>query len=265
MNPFALSGLLTAVTSLLFGTFVYLKGRTPRINRLWLLFSLSVGMWGLGATYIALSQDRTEALWNWRFAFATSVAWIPVLFLHFVYVFCEFERPRFLALNYVLAMAFLPAMATPQFFADVRLAFGSIYYAEPGPSFTPFFVWWFGIVTLAHIKLWHTRAGTTGQKRAQIHYFFLATLIGYAGGSLDYLPIFGLNIYPYGNFAISLYPIIMTYAILRYRLMDISVVLNKGLAYAVLGIAIFCISYFGATLSTRATLSTARPINCGRL
>ncbi len=265
MNPFALSGFLTAVTSLLFGTFVYLKGRTPRINRLWLLFSLSVGMWGLGATYIALSQDRVEALWNWRLAFATSVAWIPVLFLHFVYVFCEFEHPRFLALNYALALAFLPVMATPQFFADVRLAFGGIYYAEPGPGFIPFCLWWFGIVALAHIKLWHTRAGTTGQKRAQIHYFFLATLIGYSGGSLDYLPIFGLDIYPYGNFAISLYPIIMTYAILRYRLMDISVVLNKGLAYAVLGIAIFFISYFGATLSTRATLSTAPPLLAGLL
>ena len=46
---------------------------------------------------------------------------------------------------------------------------------------------------------------TSGQKRSQIEYFFLATAIGYAGGSLDYLPIFGFDLYPYGNFAIVLY------------------------------------------------------------
>jgi signal transduction histidine kinase len=72
---------------------------------------------------------------------------------------------------------------------------------------------------------------TPGLKRRQIEYFFLATAVGYAGGSLDYLPIFGVDLYPYGNFAIVLYPMIMTYAIVQYRLMDIAVIVNKGLVY----------------------------------
>lgn len=265
MNPFALSGLLTAITSFLFGGFVFLKGRTPRINRLWLAFTISVGIWGLGAMGIGLAGNRAEALTYWRGSFAWGVIWIPVLFHHFVHVFCERGRARYLALNYMVALAFLPITATPYFFLDVRLAFGAFYYAQPGPAFIPFFMWWIGTVTLSHLVLWQERATQSGQKRAQIHYFFLATLIGYTGGSLDYLPIFGIDFYPYGNFAIVLYPIIMTYAILRYRLMDISVMLNKSLAYAIVGGAIFLTSSFGMLLSTRATLATAPPLITGLL
>ena len=36
-----------------------------------------------------------------------------------------------------------------------------------------------------------------------------------------YLPIYGIKLYPYSNFTVFLYPIIMTYAMLRYNLMDI--------------------------------------------
>src|SRR2546428_3222702 len=70
--------------------------------------------------------------------------------------------------------------------------------------------------------------------KTHIKYFFIASAIGYSGGTLDYLPIFGIDLYPYGNFAIVLYPIIMTYAIVRHRLMDITVVMEKGLTYLLL-------------------------------
>src|SRR5262249_12650774 len=82
-----------------------------------------------------------------------------------------------------------------------------------------------------------------GQKRNQIRYFFLATAIGYTGGSLDYLPIFGMDLYPYGNFAVVVYPAIMTYAILKYRLMDITMAMEKGLTFLLLAIIVALPSY----------------------
>ena len=90
----------------------------------------------------------------------------------------------------------------------------------------------------SHYELLKAHRHASGQKRTQIEYFFLATAIGYFGGSLDYLPIFGVDLYPYGNFAIALYPIIMTYAIAVYRLMDITVAMEKSLTYLLLLIII---------------------------
>ena len=40
----------------------------------------------------------------------------------------------------------------------------------------------------------------------------MAFALAYGTGSMDYLPFFGIDLYPYGNFGIILYPVIMTYA-----------------------------------------------------
>jgi hypothetical protein len=57
-------------------------------------------------------------------------------------------------------------------------------------------------------------------------------IVGFSGGITYFLPMFGIKIYPFGNFTIPLYSLISTYAILRYRLMDINVVIKKALIYS---------------------------------
>jgi len=202
MNAFALSGLLTGITSLAFGYFVFLKGRTQRLNRLWFIFTLSVAVWGFAGMWFALAKTEVEALWAWRVATAFGVLWIPILFHHFVHEFCELPGKRSLALPYVFGALFFPAIFTDQFFSGVRLAFSSFYYSLPGPLFPPFTLWWFGMVIYSHFELYKAHRRMPAQKRHQIEYFFLATAIGYTGGSLGFWPIYGVDLYPYGNFAV---------------------------------------------------------------
>jgi two-component system, NtrC family, sensor kinase len=265
MNAFAFSGLLTGLTSMAFGYFVYVKGRHRSVNRLWFFFTLTVGVWGWGGMWIGLASTPTEALWAWRLVFASGVVWIPILFAHFVYVFCEIPASRFLIASYLHGAVFVPLAFTDVFFSGVRHVFSSFYYSVPGAVFPYFVIWWLGTVIYSHWVLFATGSHRTGQKKTQISYFLLATSIGYLFGALDYLPIFGIDLYPYGNFAIVLYPIIMTYAIVRHRLMDISLVINKGLGYAiVLGIIVVATS-IGAVLSNRATAHSIPPLLTGTL
>jgi signal transduction histidine kinase len=210
--------------------------------------------------WIALAPTPSQALWAWRLAYACGVVWIPILFYHFVHAFCNLPGRTFLILSYATGIAVLPLCFTNLFFPGVRLSFSSFYYALPGVVFPFFVVWWVLLVTYSHYQLFQMRRITSGQKRSQIEYFFLATTIGYLGGSLDYLPIFGIDLYPYGNFAIVLYPMIMTYAIVQYRLMDIAVVTNRGLAHGLLTSLIFipmCIAFF---FSHRVTLYAIPPL-----
>ena len=249
MNAFALAGFLTSISSLVFGFFVFSRNPSRRVNQLWLAFTVSVGLWGMGSIWIALEPDPVRALLAWRLAFAISVLWIPILFLHFTCIFSNAPHPRLLIGCYTLGLLCVPLILTSHhFFSGVRFAFSSFYYAIPGPLlFTFFTIGWLGLTVYSHILLVRAYRRSSDVKRTQIKYFFLATAIGYAGGSLEFLPIFGIDVYPWGHFAIPVYPVIMAYAIVKYRLMDTSIVLEKGLSYLTL-FAIAAIPAFGVLL-----------------
>jgi signal transduction histidine kinase len=254
MNLFALSGLLTGLSSLAFGSFVYLYGAHRPLHRVWFMFTVSVAVWGFGGMWIALASTPTQALFAWRLSFACGVLWIPILFHHFIHAFCNLRDRTFLISAYATGIVLFPLCFTNVFFADVRFLFSSFYYSLPGPVFPFFTAWWVALVVYSHYKLYETHRTTSGLKRRQIEYFFLATAIGYAGGSLDYLPIFGVTLYPYGNFAIVLYPMIMTYAIVQYRLMDIAVVVNKGLVYGLVLLLVLIPMYLAILLTQHFTI-----------
>jgi len=61
----------------------------------------------------------------------------------------------------------------------------------------------------------------------------LGFLTGFLGGVSTFLPEFEIDIvYPLGNFTIPIYCLVSTYAILRYRLMDINIVVKKTAVYS---------------------------------
>ena len=129
MNLFALSGLLTGLSSLAFGSFVYFKGAHRPLHWLWFLFTVSVAVWGFGGMWIALAPAPTQALLAWRLSFACGVVWIPILFHHFIHVFCNLRDRTFLISAYATGIVLFPLCFTNLFFSDVRFLFFSFYYS----------------------------------------------------------------------------------------------------------------------------------------
>ena len=227
MNLFAISGLLTGIASLAMGVLVLTKTTTERLHRLWFLFTGSVAVWGFGGMWIAMADTESGAILAWRVVFAFGVVWIPIFFYHFVVIFCELQRKWMLIVNYALGALFFPIILfSHMFFGGVRFVFSSFYYSIPGsPIFYMFFTWWIWLVLYAQFEVIKSYRHASYIKRNQFKYFFIAFSLAYCTGSLDYLPIFGIDLYPYGNFGIMFYPIIMTYAIVKHRLMDITLVM----------------------------------------
>jgi len=71
----------------------------------------------------------------------------------------------------------------------------------------------------------------------------IATILGFATGIVSFLPIYGVDINPMSTHFIWLYVAIISYAIVKHRLMDIRIVIRKGLIYALL-IALITLIYF---------------------
>ena len=120
----------------------------------------------------------------------------------------------------------------------MRFVFNEFYYdSPPGILYPLFTAYFFGLAIFSHILLYlrYKRSNNTGKTReleqTRIKYFFLATFIGFSGGSLSFLPVYKIDIYPITNFAVVIYPLIMSYAILRVQLFDIRVAAAQGIIF----------------------------------
>ena len=60
------------------------------------------------------------------------------------------------------------------------------------------------------------------------------SIVGYFAAVSNFLVGLGIYIYPYGNFFIPIHSLIITYAILKYQLLGIQVVIRKGIVYTIL-------------------------------
>jgi len=72
---------------------------------------------------------------------------------------------------------------------------------------------------------------SAGVLRNQLKYLILGSVITWAGAEFLYLLDFGINIYwapSLANIFFALYPLIITYAIIRYRLADIKVAITRA-------------------------------------
>ena len=231
LNLFSFSGLLIILTVPVI-TILSLKQKRSKIHVVWSIFNIAVGIWGLGAFLISISRDPESSLLYWKLAHV-GIIFIPPLHYHVSSVFCELSNKKVLAVLYLQSSLFLILSFSDKLFQnDLRIVFSSFYYIQPTAWYYIFFAVWVSVACAGTLNYLLAYRRLTGIKKVQIKYFILVFVFGFSGGLTNFLPVFHLDIYPYGNFLLPIYPIIFTYAILRYRLMDIDLVIKKGMVYS---------------------------------
>ena len=228
LNAFSTGGLILSLSCLGLVLANLLYGR-KKVHYLWALFNLSVAVWGFGAFKVGVTLDRSEA-WLWWKINHLGVIWMPVFILHAVLVLCNIRKKMLLRFAYLQGVCFslLDIFTQSLFFGGLRLVFNSFYYATTGPFYHPFFGTWLFLVIYAHLLVFLRYHSSQGILRKRLLYFLGGTLVGFVGGVTNFLPGYGIDIYPYGNFTIPLYCIIVTYAIIKYRLMDIKIAITRA-------------------------------------
>lgn len=228
-NIFALSGILIFITNASFAVYVFFKSRHNRTNNLWCLEALAVALYGFGVFEIGTAGSEESARLWWRIAHA-GIILIPTVYYAFTKSFLDLKKRLEPIVFYSLAGFFLVLNLTPNFINRMRFVFDSFYYDSPPTEIYILFVAFFiGVLFLSHYRLWLASQNEKVEevKRMQARYFMLATLTGLIGGLTAFLPVFGLDLYPYANFMVAVYPMIMTYAILRYRLFNVRTVVTE--------------------------------------
>ena len=186
------------------------------------------------------SVNEAQALFWARFGYL-GVFFIPVSIYHFTISFLQYDaQKKFLPFIYLGAVVFVFLSSTNYFLSGVRRFFWG-YYPVAGITY-PYWILSYIILFLVSIYLllksyFSDEYKHNSVKKNQIIYVLLAFLLGIVS-VVDYLQNFGFVIYPFGYLDAFICVPLLAYAILRHRLMDIEIIIKKGILYSVLMIAI---------------------------
>ncbi|MFC1571306.1 histidine kinase N-terminal 7TM domain-containing protein [Candidatus Margulisiibacteriota bacterium] len=258
MWAYKLSLEITTYSSLILGCFVLWQNRKIRINQVFFVFSILVAIYTEFLKRGGYALSGTAAVFNLRIMYV-GVILIPVVYYHLTMLMLN-RKPKLLPWFYASAAFFLAFLPTALFISGPRyFEVYKIFSQRPGILYYPFLIFFFATIAYSIYTAFKKYQTSHGLKKTQLAYFIYGSAIGFFGGSLDYLPKFGIFIHPlntYCNFLITLYLASFAYAIIKYRLMDIRVIIRKGLLYSVLiaistGIYLFAIFAIGQIMQVR--------------
>ena len=155
---------------------------------------------------------------------------IPATFFHFSINLIESNKQykKYVFLFYFLSFLFLVSDFTPLMVLDVRERMIFKFWPTAGSLYLPFLCYFLGVVLFAHVLLYKYLNEITGDKKNKIKYVFLGTAIGFFGGATNYPLWFNIHILPIGNMLVSVYVFLVSFSIIKYRLMDIKIVLTRA-------------------------------------
>jgi len=170
----------------------------------------------------------------WLKGVYTGACFSSVLSYHFIISFLNIrKRPWVLYIFYGLSAFFL-------YLTYTNRIVGGVYYYAWGPwgkagtyhTELMFYVLIESAYTLYLLfDKYSQRLSLGGQEFQRVKYVFLAFLVGHFC-STNFLPVYGINMFPLGNFFMAGLVVFLAYAIVRHQLLDIEVVIKRSLVFA---------------------------------
>ena len=211
--------------------FILLRYGSRKVHYVLALFNAAAGIWGFGAFLVGLAKTPEAALVLWKLALIGAI-FSPILFYHVVVMLGSLKRFPQIALFYSYGIVF--CFLTLFDLAGISIAFipDFVYYVRANDyRWCVLIALWTSIVFYTGAELYRLLIRSSGAQRVQYIYLLIGFAFGFAGALLDALPFFGLDAFPPANIIMCIYSIIVTYAILRHKLLDIEIIIKKTLVF----------------------------------
>ncbi len=225
--------IVVGVVLVCIGLFVLVHGPTRRSNQLFCFF-----IWGLGAWSILLSLLLlTGNFWYSQFVVYCDFPIFGGLFLFSSVYPDRKELPRYALLGSLPLLAVIAFSSTGAYIKSMERGRDGAWHPINGP-----YVWVFATATVVYLCVslalfvrHYLRA--QGRERTQLSYLLLGVGVSAAATALGdaLLPAFGIFSYILlGPSAAIVMATAAAYAIVRHQLLDIRVVIQRGLIYSAL-------------------------------
>lgn len=220
--------LISSIITLGLGSFVFSSNKGSSVNRLFLFFSLSISV-GLFSTFMMfVSGEDTNIVLFWDRMVYIGVVFIPVAMYHFgLAVLNKSEKYTkiLLRLGYTTSFLFLIVLPTDLFISDVYVyQWGAHAKAQ---FLHHFFMLYFFSYFLLWLSFMHNgyKLETDPIIKTKLKLVFISFLILVGVGSFGFLPAYEIPIYPFSYISGIIFVIILFYAIFKYHLFHIKLIL----------------------------------------
>lgn len=229
---FSIVSLLLSIFSLGLSILIFINS-TNSLHRVWALFNFSLIFWS-GCLFLAsISKKPEDATEPWKYAYFFGI-FVTTTFYHFNHLFCEIKKNFNLLLIYSIGICFIPVCLFAPNFIEIHYIFNSIYYHKATLLFNIYITAVLLVVVLSFKELINYVKNIEPRRKNEGLYVLYCFALGWAGGITTFLPAYSIPVYPTWHFTIVIYIIVMTYAVFRFQLMDIQVIIRKSLVYSLL-------------------------------
>src|SRR5262249_6084387 len=229
---FSFGGLVNGLSAALLGLFVFSRKPHDIRHQTYAIFCFCLTVWSYSYFRWLISDNAADALLWSRVLMAGAIFIPPTAFHHLVRLLDKKISHVFIAGNYVVSMALFCGNWDNWIVTGVAPRGPFAYWPVPRPLFHLHVAQLAGLALLGIVILLRELPRADGLKRNQIRFLIVAEIVGWSGGATNYPLWYGIPVLPYGNILVSAYTAIFAYAMVRYRLLDIELVIKRSLVYA---------------------------------
>jgi two-component sensor histidine kinase len=206
------------------------QGLRKTVNRSFALYLLSMLVWSLGA-FMMYIDTRNAFLWNR--VMLSGIVGMPVALFGFVRAFLAVKGQAWsLYWGYISFITLLVFNARGYLTEYIYFREDGTFQFKFGPAVPLFAVCFVFFISLSALNLTRAHRQTRDSiQRNRIKYALLGVSTIALGGITNVLPVLG--VYPTDIAANVINAILLAYAIFRYQLLDITLVIRKGLLYSI--------------------------------
>ncbi len=234
MSLYSIPTLCGAILVLLIGIFVLIENKKSMINISFTIFCFSVFVW-LFAYTISYSITNFKIVTFCCNLACTAVIFTPPALYHFFVEYLKFQKLRkTIIIPYIIMSILTPFFFVTNFFLKKpHKAFWG-YYSTAGSFHPIYLVIHFMIALIPFLllfKKYFKEPGISSTEKIRLKYCFIwYTVAAFSG--IDFIQKYGFEFYPFGFIFIVIFTIVIAYSILRYRLMDIHVIIKRYGVYS---------------------------------
>src|SRR3989338_413042 len=224
---YSISLLLGGFIALLSGLVVFIHNHKKIENIAWFFLNIASAVWSFGY-FITITATQKEVALVSDLVLHLAAILIPLFYLFFVVSMTDsLKKNRVkIIIATIAGFLFLISAPTKLFVRDVVPKAFFNFVPDAGPFYIYFTAYFFVLVLYALYILFRKYLESADLvEKNRYKYMILFTVAGFSGGGSVFFLTFNIPILPYPIILFSLYPIISGYAIFRYQLFEVLVII----------------------------------------